>query len=120
MAEVEEIVDSNSLQQTSQWNSKAGVYIVGLFQFVWEASAKVVQLKYTSGKCGKEGNIARKCLSDQRNMHAMDSEQDVYTSEPEVGQKLFTVDDHTINSMSGKKVKKFFAELKLSAVRDKF
>ena len=77
---------------------------------------RAVLLKYKCRKCGKEGHVARKCLSKPQNVNALDSVSDN-------GQEtyhLFTLDTHSVRSVSVQKGKKFFAAIKLSAAKNVF
>ena len=78
---------------------------------------RAVRLKYVCGKCGKEGHIARKCLSKPQSVNAVDEfgsacEQETY--------HLFTLDIHSVRTVSVQKGKKFFAAIKLSAAGNVF
>ena len=65
----------------------------------------------------KKGHIARKCLSKPQNVNALDG------SVSDDGQEtyhLFTLDTHSVRSVSVQKGKKFFAAIKLSVAKQFF
>ena len=64
------------------------------------------------GRCGKEGHIARKCLSKPQNVNALDESLSDNVQET---YHLFTLDTHSVRNVSVQKGKKFFALIKLSA-----
>ena len=74
-------------------------------------------LKYKCRKCGKEGHIARKCLSKPQNVNALD---DSVSDDGQETYHLFTLDTHSVRSVSVQKGKKFFAAIKLSAAKKFF
>ena len=74
-------------------------------------------LKYKCRKCGKEGHVARKCLSKPQNVNALDDSVSVDGQET---YHLFTLDTHSVRSVSAQKGKKFFATIKLSAAKKNF
>ena len=73
--------------------------------------------KYKCRKCGKEGHVARKCLSKPQNVNALDYSVSVDGQET---YHLFTLDTHSVRSVSAQKGKKFFAKIKLSAAKNFF
>ena len=73
--------------------------------------------KYKCRKCGKEGHVARKCLSKPQNVNALDDSVSVDGQET---YHLFTLDTHSVRSVSAQKGKKFFAKIKLSAAKNFF
>ena len=75
---------------------------------------RAVLLKYKCRKCGKEGHVARKCLSKPQNVNALDSVSD----DGQETYHLFTLDTHSVRSVSVQKGKKFFAAIKLSAAKN--
>ena len=74
-------------------------------------------LKYKCRKCGKEGHIARKCLSKPQNVNALD---DSVSDDGQETYHLFTLDTHSVRSVSVQMGKKFFATIKLSAAKKIF
>lgn len=70
--------------------------------------------KYKCRKCGKEGHVARKCLSKPQNVNALDDSVSVDGQET---YHLFTLDTHSVRSVSAQKGKKVFAKIKLSAAK---
>ncbi|XP_068717040.1 uncharacterized protein [Montipora capricornis] len=74
-------------------------------------------LKYKCRKCGKEGHVARKCLSKPQNVNALD---DSVSDDGKQTYHLFTLDTHSVRSVSVQKGKKFFAAHKLSAAKNSF
>ena len=78
---------------------------------------RAILLKYICRKCGKEGHVARKCLSKPRHVNALN--ESVYDGEQET-YHLFTVDIHSVRTVSVQKGKKFFAAIKLSAAGNCF
>ena len=77
---------------------------------------RAILLKYKCRKCGKEGHIARKCLSKRQNVNALDDSVSVDGQET----YLFTLDTHSVRSVSVQKGKKVFAAIKLSAAKNFF
>ena len=69
-------------------------------------------LKCKCRKCGKEGHVARKCMSKPQNVNALD---DSVSDDGQETYHLFTFDTHSVRSVSVQKGKKFFAAIKLSA-----
>ena len=66
-------------------------------------------------KCGKEGHIARKCLSKPQSVNSLsvsDYGKEVY--------QLFTLDIHSVRAVSVQKGKTFYATIKLAATDDFF
>ena len=78
---------------------------------------RAILLKYICRKCGKEGHVARKCLSKPRHVNALN--ESVYDGKQET-YHLFTVDIHSVRTVSVQKGKKFFAAIKLSAAGNCF
>ena len=68
--------------------------------------------KYKCRKCGKEGHVARKCMCKPQNVNALD---DSVSDDGQETCHLFTLDTHSVRSVSVQKGKKFFAAIKLSA-----
>ena len=64
-----------------------------------------VILKYVCGRCGKEGHIARKCLSKPQNVNALDES---LSDDVQETYHMFTLDTHSVRNVSGQKGKKFF------------
>ena len=73
---------------------------------------RAILLKYKCRKCAKEGHIARKCLGKPQNVNALD---DSVSDDEQETYHLFTLDTHSVRSVSVQKGKKFFAAIKLSA-----
>ena len=69
------------------------------------------------GRCGKEGHIARKCLSKPQNVNALDES---LSDDVQETYHLFTLDTHSVRNVSVQKGKKFFALIKLSAGENVF
>ena len=63
-------------------------------------------------RCGKEGHIAKKCLSKPQNVNALDESLSDYGQET---YHLFTLDTHSVRNVSVQKGKKVFPLIKLSA-----
>lgn len=78
---------------------------------------RAVLLKYKCRKCGKEGHIARKCLSKPQNVNALG---DSVSDDGQETYHLFTLDTHSVRSVSVQKGKEFFAAIKLSAAKKFF
>ena len=78
---------------------------------------RAVTLKYVCQRCGKEGHVARKCMSKSQHVHSLDSTDSEIDEEAHC---LFTVDIHTVRSVCVKKGKKFFYKLKLAAAGNEF
>ena len=78
---------------------------------------RAVLLKYVCRKCGKEGHIARKCLSRSQHVSALDGP--VSDCEEETHQ-LFTLDVHSVRTVSVQKGKKYFGKIKLSSTNSCF
>ena len=79
--------------------------------------SRAVTFKYTCRNCGKEGHVARKCMTKAQNVNAVDdsrsaSEQNLH--------HLFTFHIQSVRAVSGQKEKKFFAVIKLSAAWNHF
>ena len=74
-------------------------------------------LKYKCRKCGKEGHVARKCMSKPQNVNALD---DSVSDDGQETHHLFTLDTHSVRSVSVRKGKMFFAAIKLSAAKHFF
>ena len=75
---------------------------------------RAVLLKYKCGKSGKEGHVARKCLSKPQNVNALDDS----VSDLQESYGLFTFDTHSVRSVPAQEGKKFFAAIKLSAAKN--
>ena len=78
---------------------------------------RAVLQKYVCRKCGREGHVAKKCLSKPQNVNAMEESESNCES---VVHDLFTLDTHFVRTVSTPKGKKFFAKIKLSAAKNFF
>ena len=66
---------------------------------------RAVILKYVCGRCGKEGHIARTCLSKPQNVNALDES---LSDDVQETYHLFTLDTHSVRNVSVQKGKKVF------------
>ena len=65
---------------------------------------RAVILKYVCGRCGKEGHIARKCLSKPQNVNALDES---LSDDVQETYHLFTLDTRSVRNVSVQKGKRF-------------
>lgn len=76
-----------------------------------------VLLKYVCRKFGKEGHVARKCMSKPQNVNAFDDA--VCHCEREI-HHLFMLDSHPVRTVTVHKGQKYFAVIKLSVTGNCF
>ena len=101
----------------SRLENSLSVTTVGRHRVIQKKSCRAFLLKYKCRQCGKEGHVARKCLSKPQNVNALD---DSVSDDGKEIYHLFTLDTHSVRSVSVEKGKKFFAAIKLSAAKKIF